>query len=228
MIIEAIYGVLATLIAIILHELAHGLAAWAMGDTTAKAAGRLSLNPLKHVDKIGTVFLPIFLVVSQLATMGRVAFMFGWAKPVPINAQALHIGTSHNPRRLMALVALAGPVMNFTLAILGAQLLSLGYAADFFTYFIEVNLVLGLFNLIPMPPMDGGRVLVGVLPLRAAIWVSGVEKYGIVLVMLLLFVLPTLLQQFNIHFDPLTDTFNTVLPWALDLVMRITGHANGF
>ncbi|HQT64621.1 MAG: site-2 protease family protein [Acidocella sp. 20-57-95] len=228
MVTEAISGILATLIAIILHELAHGLAAWALGDKTAKLAGRLTLNPLNHIDPIGTVFLPIFLVVSQLATIGRVAFMFGWAKPVPVNPMALHIGGTYNPRRMMAMVAIAGPLMNFALAIIGAQLFFTGFAPDFFLYFIAVNLVLGLFNLLPLPPMDGGRVAVGLLPLPAAKWLAGMEKYGIFAVLLVLFVLPTLLGQAGIHFDPFNDALNAALPWATNLVFQMTGHTNGF
>jgi Zn-dependent protease len=224
---EAISGILATLIAIILHELAHGAAAWALGDTTAKAAGRLTLNPLKHLDKVGSIFLPIFLAVSQLATIGRVAFMFGWAKPVPVDAMALNINGIHNPRRLMAIVAFAGPLMNFCLAFLGALALYGGYFIDFLTYFIVVNLVLGLFNLIPLPPMDGGRIAVGLLPLPAARWLAGAERYGIVLVLLVLFVLPTGLEQLGIHFDPFHDGLNAVLPWASNLVMHLAGHSNG-
>jgi Zn-dependent protease len=224
---EAISGILATMIAIILHELAHGAAAWALGDTTAKAAGRLTLNPLKHLDKVGSVFLPIFLAVSQLATIGRVAFMFGWAKPVPVNAMALNINGMHNPRRLMVIVAFAGPLMNFCLAFLGALALYGGYFIDFLTYFIVVNLVLGLFNLIPLPPMDGGRIAVGLLPLPAARWLAGAERFGIVLVLLVLFVLPTGLEQLGIHFDPFHDGLNAVLPWASNLVMHLAGHSNG-
>jgi Zn-dependent protease len=224
---EALSGILATMIAIILHELAHGWAAWALGDTTAKAAGRLTLNPVKHLDKVGSVILPIFLAVSQLATIGRVAFMFGWAKPVPVDAMALNINGTHNPRRLMAIVAFAGPLMNFGLAFLGALALYGGYAIEFLTYFIVVNLVLGLFNLIPLPPMDGGRIAVGLLPLPAARLLAGAERYGIVLVLLLLFVLPTGLEQFGIHFDPFHDGLNAVLPWASNLVMHLAGHQNG-
>jgi Zn-dependent protease len=141
---EALSGILATLVAIILHELAHGLAALAMGDRTARNSGRLSVNPLKHIDRVGSVLLPVFLAVSQLATIGRVAFMFGWAKPVPIDAVALNINGHHDPRRLMAIVAIAGPAMNFLLAFLGALALYQPYGTDFFSYFILVNLVLGL------------------------------------------------------------------------------------
>jgi Zn-dependent protease len=221
---EALSGILATLIAIILHELAHGLAALALGDTTARQAGRLSLNPLKHVDKVGTIILPIFLAVSQLATIGRIAFMFGWAKPVPIDAMALNINGKHNPRRLMALVAIAGPAMNFVLAFVGALGLYTGFGDAFWSYFIVVNLVLGIFNLIPLPPMDGGRIAVGLLPLPAARFLAGSEKFGIVLVLLVLFVLPTALDQFGVHFNPVGDALNAVLPWASDTVMHLAGH----
>jgi len=224
---EAVSGILATMIAIILHELAHGWAAWALGDVTAKAAGRLTLNPIKHLDKVGSIILPIFLAVSQLATIGRVAFMFGWAKPVPVDAMALNINGTHNPRRLMAIVAVAGPLMNFLLAFLGALALYAGYAIDFLSYFILVNLVLGLFNLIPLPPMDGGRIAVGLLPLPAARLLAGAERFGIVAVLLLLFVLPTGLEQFGIHFDPFHDGLNAILPWASSVVMHLAGHQNG-
>jgi Zn-dependent protease len=224
---EALSGILATLIAVILHELAHGLAALAMGDTTARDAGRLSLNPLQHIDKVGTILLPAFLAVSQLLTIGRVAFMFGWAKPVPINAQALSLNGRHDPRRLMAIVALAGPAMNFLLAFIGALALYSPYGTVFWSYFIVVNLVLGIFNLIPLPPLDGGRVAVGVLPLPAARFLAGSEKFGIFLVLGVVFVLPTVLSQLGVHFNPVNDALNSVLPWAADTVMHLAGHKNG-
>jgi Zn-dependent protease len=224
---EALSGILATLVAVILHELAHGLAALAMGDTTARDAGRLSLNPLQHIDKVGTILLPAFLAVSQLLTIGRVAFMFGWAKPVPINAQALSLNGRHDPRRLMAIVALAGPAMNFLLAFIGALALYSPYGTVFWSYFIVVNLVLGIFNLIPLPPLDGGRVAVGVLPLPAARFLAGSEKFGIFLVLGVVFVLPTVLSQLGVHFNPVNDALNSVLPWAADTVMHLAGHKNG-
>jgi Zn-dependent protease len=224
---EALSGILATLVAVILHELAHGLAALAMGDTTARDAGRLSLNPLQHIDRVGTIILPAFLAVSQLLTIGRVAFMFGWAKPVPINAQALTLNGRHDPRRLMAIVALAGPAMNFLLAFIGALALYSPYGTVFWSYFIVVNLVLGIFNLIPLPPLDGGRVAVGVLPLPAARFLAGSEKFGIFLVLGVVFVLPTVLSQLGLHFNPVNDALNSVLPWAADTVMHLAGHKNG-
>ncbi len=224
---EALSGILATLVAIILHELAHGLAALAMGDRTAQKAGRLSLNPLQHIDKVGSILLPVFLAVSQLLTIGRVAFMFGWAKPVPIDAQALSINGHHDPRRLMAIVAIAGPAMNFLLAFIGALALYSPFGAVFWSYFIVVNLVLGIFNLIPLPPMDGGRVAVGLLPLRAASFLAGSERFGILLVLLVVFILPTLLGQLGVHFNPVNEALNAVLPWASDTVMHLAGHEHG-
>ena len=228
MLIEALAGILATIVAIILHELGHGAAALTMGDRSARDAGRLSFNPLKHIDKFGSVVLPVLLLVLQLATIGRVAFMFGWAKPVPIDANALHIGRYYNPRRLMALVALAGPATNFILAFLGALALYLPYGTVFWAYFIMVNLVLGLFNLIPLPPLDGGRVAVGVLPLPAARWLAGCERFGILLVLLVLFVIPAFLEGVGLHFDPVGNVLNAVIPWAVKTVLHLAGHTDGF
>jgi len=228
MIDEIASGIIATMVAIILHELAHGLAARALGDGTAQRAGRLTLNPLKHVDPYGTVFLPLLLALGQYAMLGRIAFMFGWAKPVPIDAAALNVNGVHNPRRLMAVVAVAGPLMNFLLAFLGALALYGGVLVDFLTYFILVNLVLGLFNLIPLPPMDGGRIAVGLLPLPAARWLAGAERFGILGVLLVLFILPTALAQLGMHFDPFHDGLNAILPAAANFVMRLAGHDHGF
>jgi len=221
-------GLCATVIAIILHELAHGLAARALGDSTAQRAGRLTLNPIAHVDPYGTLALPLFLALGQYAALGRIAFMFGWAKPVPIDPAALNINGVHNPRRLMVIVAAAGPAMNFLLAYLAALALYAGVLTDFLDYFILINLVLGLFNLIPLPPMDGGRIAVGLLPLPAARVLAGAERYGILFVLLVLFILPTGLAQFGIHFDPFHDGLNAILPWAGNVLLRLAGHPNGF
>jgi Zn-dependent protease len=167
------------------------------------------------------------LAAGQLLSLGRIVFMFGWAKPVPVDPMALNINGTHNPRRLMAIVAVAGPLTNFLLAFLGALALYGGVLMDFWTYFILINLVLGLFNLIPLPPMDGGRIAVGLLPLAAARWLAGAERYGILLVLLLLFILPTALAQVGVHFDPFHDGMNAILPWATQIVMRLAGHGNG-
>jgi len=219
--------VLALVISVVLHELAHGAVARLLGDTTAQKAGRLTLNPIKHVDPFGSIAVPVILAASQLATIGHVDFMYGWAKPVPINPMELQLKRQRYPRQLMALVAAAGPAMNFLLALLGGLLLNAGRAPVFFGYFILINLTLGIFNLLPVPPMDGGRIAVGVLPLGAARLVARAEKFGIVAVLLLLFVLPTALGQFCVRFDPFQDAMGRILPWAVQKVLLVTGHGSG-
>jgi Zn-dependent protease len=227
MLLQLALAVIPTVLAITLHEAAHGYAAWALGDDTAREAGRLSLNPLRHVDRVGTILLPGFLLISQLLTLGRVAFMFGWAKPVPVSAWKFT-----DPRRGMALVAAAGPLMNFVLAWLGAlafhgvDRLPAGMtdgAADFLMYFILANLVLGLFNLLPIPPLDGGRIAVGVLPLPLAMQWARLERAGIAVVLLVVFLLPTALREFDIAFDPVHDALGTILPRAEHLVFYLAG-----
>jgi Zn-dependent protease len=220
--------IVAAICAITLHEAAHGYAARALGDDTASLAGRLSLNPLRHVDRVGTIILPGFLLISQLLTIGRVAFMFGWAKPVPVNAWRFKY-----PRQGMALVAAAGPAMNFFLAWLAALALHLtddltGTAGDvatgFIGAFILTNLVLGLFNLLPIPPLDGGRIVVGLLPERLALRWAKMERAGILIVLLGVFLLPQGLREFGYNFDPVGQALNHVIPWAADLVLRAAGH----
>ncbi|HTR16595.1 MAG TPA: site-2 protease family protein [Acetobacteraceae bacterium] len=214
--------------AIVLHELGHGYAAWALGDDTAKRAGRLSLNPLRHVDPIGTVLLPGMLVLMQLATLHHVAFMFGWAKPVPISSWRFR-----DERHMMMLVAAAGPLTNFVLAWLSALALhGVGVlppvpgavAGAMLQLFILYNLALGLFNLLPIPPFDGGRIMVGLLPASLAAFWARLEPIGLFAVILLLFLLPQLLHEAGIAFDPLRDGLGRALPWAFDLVLRLAGH----
>ena len=215
------------IMAITLHEAAHGYAALALGDDTARVQGRLSLNPVRHIDPVGTLLLPGALVLGQLLTIGRVSFLFGWAKPVPVNA-----GRFRNPRKGMALVAAAGPAANFTLAVLAALAMHLlDYLPDMASAvslalletFILANLVLGLFNLLPIPPLDGGRIVVGLLPERAAMAWARLERAGIVLVLLLVFLGPRLLAEFGVRFDPVGAALNTLLPMAFRLVYRVAG-----
>ncbi|MCP4409021.1 MAG: site-2 protease family protein [Gammaproteobacteria bacterium] len=178
--------VLPLLFAITLHEVAHGLTARYLGDTTAEELGRLSLNPIRHIDPIGTVLVPLLLFFVG-------GFVFGWAKPVPVNMARLN-----NPKRDMAVVAVAGPLANLFMALLWASVSKLGTVlyGDFdwiaipMLYMgqagIAINLILMILNLLPVPPLDGGRVLAGLLPDRMAYALAKIEPYGFFIVLGLL------------------------------------------
>ncbi len=178
----ALYAI-PVLFAITLHEAAHGYAAKRFGDNTAEMLGRITLNPLKHIDPVGTIVIPLVLYVATAGT-----FLFGYAKPVPVNFNRLR-----NPKRDMVWVALAGPGANFVQAILWTVLLyvlvAMGVEEDFFLRMCRagmlVNLVMFAFNLFPLPPLDGGRILVGLLPWKQAALVSRVEPWGFFIVMAL-------------------------------------------
>ncbi len=174
---------LPVLFAITVHEAAHGYAARYYGDHTAERLGRITLNPLKHIDPVGTIVMPLVLYI---ATSG--AFLFGYAKPVPVN-----FGNLRNPKRDMVWVALAGPASNFFQAVFWKLLLIVlvvsGVQEPFFVEMAQggilVNLVMWAFNLFPLPPLDGGRILVGLLPYKQAHQVSRIEPYGFFIVMAL-------------------------------------------
>jgi Zn-dependent protease len=220
-ILNALLAIVPVILAITMHETAHGYMALALGDTTARDQGRLTLNPLKHIDKVGTIILPGFLLISQLLTIHRVAFMFGWAKPVPVSAWKFG-----NPRQGMAIVAIAGPAMNFFLAWLSAlglrMLADTDVWASLFTVlsdFLLVNMVLGLFNLLPILPLDGGRIVAGILPERLARSWAGLERYGILVVLVVILVLPNI---FGINL--VGDLLGTILPKAVRLVFWLAGE----
>lgn len=178
---------LPVLLAIVLHEVAHGWVAFRLGDDTAYWMGRLTLNPFKHIDPVGTILIPLILLVMNTG------FVFGYAKPVPIDYRKLH-----HPKRDMVWVAVAGPVTNLLLAFASALLLwmvallpesMLAMAkplALMCQASILINMVLCIFNLLPLPPLDGGRVAVGLLPPRAAYQLSQLEPYGFIIIVLLL------------------------------------------
>lgn len=201
-------------VAIVLHEISHGWVANAFGDPTARDLGRLSLNPVRHVDPIGTVGLPLLLAVSG-------APVFGWAKPVPVVAQRMR-----RPRLHMMLVALAGPGMNLLLAMLAGIALALllpavpsgGGAAWLFLLlnlinFIAINLFLAVFNLLPLPPFDGGHVVEGLLPRRAARHYAKLARFGFPLLIFLLLVLPWLV--------PGADVVERVVRPPVDALLRL-------
>ena len=181
------------LLAITLHEAAHGYVARYFGDATAADAGRISLNPLRHIDPVGTILVPgvLYFLSSGL--------LFGWAKPVPVNFARLR-----NPKRDMLWVSLAGPLANLAMGLLWAIALALAYRTQFANTLgymavagISINAVLFVFNLLPLPPLDGGRIVTSLLPLPTAIKFARIEPYGIFIVLALLMLgwLPVLLGE---------------------------------
>jgi len=167
------------ILGVIFHEFAHGWVAYKLGDTTAKYSGRLTLNPLAHIDLYGSVILPIIVII-----MSRGQFVFGSAKPVPINYQALR-----NPKRDIIWVGFSGPLANFIFAALMSLLIRIIPLGDlgFFILerFIFINILLGVFNLLPIPPLDGSRILFGLLPGRMARILARIEPYGFFIIIFL-------------------------------------------
>jgi Zn-dependent protease len=186
---------LPVLFAITVHEAAHGYAARHFGDNTAYALGRITLNPLKHIDPMGTILMPLMMYIATSGT-----FLFGYAKPVPVR-----FGNLHNPKRDMVWVALAGPGANLVQAVFWGLLLyvllGMGINEPFFIKMCQggmlVNVVMFVFNLFPVPPLDGGRILVGLLPYRQAELVSRIEPWGFFIVMGL--VLAHIIDRFWMH-----------------------------
>ncbi len=217
---EATTWVLPVIFAVTFHEAAHGFVAYRFGDDTAARAGRMTLNPLSHVDPFGTVLLPAMLFMAS-------GFLFGYAKPVPVN-----FGRLRHPRRDMVWVALAGPAMNVLLAIVSSLLFygvdwippgGAQWAAENLIHSIQLNAVLCVFNMLPFPPLDGGRVAVGILPRFLARPLARVEPYGMMIVMGI-FILSYVGTRSGLGFNLLGWLIGVPADALIRLVLRVTGQ----
>jgi Zn-dependent protease len=196
---QASTWIVPVIIAITFHEAAHGFVAWRLGDDTAYRLGRVTFNPLKHIDRFGTIILPGLLLLIKSP------FLFGYAKPVPVR-----FGNLRNPRRDMVLVAAAGPGINLVLAVISTFLIyatlampegARSWSQQTLFNSLQLNLVLAVFNMLPLPPLDGGRVAVGLLPRALAMPLARLEKWGLLIIIGAIFILPMLGRNAGLDLD---------------------------
>jgi Zn-dependent protease len=224
---DILYGIsvwaIPVIVAITFHEASHGYVAYRFGDDTAWRLGRVSANPLRHVDPMGTIILPGLLLLM------RAPFLFGYAKPVPVN-----FGRLRNPKRDMVWVAAAGPATNVLLGLVSGWLAHVtpylpstagAWALQNLLNSIQINAALAVFNMIPLPPLDGGRVAVGLLPRPLAIPLARTERYGMLILLTLLFVLPYIGKQLHRNLDVIRYVLEVPYGFLVSFIATLTGLA---